>query len=74
MGFVTGIIGRAYNKLFDPLLAFKDELSLITENQDDKELAKKDMVRELIKEVFGKEIKGDIDLNVVENQLKVLLN
>lgn len=33
----TGVIGKSYNKLFEPLLAFKDELSIIHKENEFKE-------------------------------------
>lgn len=34
----TGIIGRAYNKLYEPLLSFKDELSILNAQKEDSQL------------------------------------
>jgi len=39
----TGIVGRAYNKLYEPLLSYKDELSILNvqkENPDEKNTTK----------------------------------
>jgi len=32
MKVFTGVIGRSYNKIFEPFLSYKDELNIITEN------------------------------------------
>lgn len=62
----TGIIGRSYNKLFEPLLAYKDELSLITESKDDKDKAKKNLIRNFIHEVFEKKISNPDEIDLIE--------
>lgn len=68
----TGVIGRSYNKLFEPLLSFKDELNLITGSKEDKKIANKNKIKNLIKEVLGKDISMDIDLSKFEESVKYL--
>lgn len=68
----TGIIGRAYNKLFEPIMSYKDELTLIT---NDIKTEDKILERSMINFIESKlEIKlpKDISLEKIKKQLELL--
>nr|WP_321451466.1 hypothetical protein [uncultured Carboxylicivirga sp.] len=65
----NGIIGKAYNKLFEPLMSYKDELSLETMSKEDERLVKVNEVRNAIKDVLGIELKEDIDIKELKNKI-----
>lgn len=68
----TGIIGRAYNKLFEPLLSLKDELSLITGNKKEEAPDNMIKIKKLIKDIFGKEVKSEINIEEFEKKINFL--
>jgi len=68
----TGVVGRAYNKLYEPLLSYKDELAILNvlgNNPNDK---KKGKIREMIEEVLDCKIKNEIDLERFIEQVSYL--
>lgn len=62
----TGVIGRSYNKLFEPLLAYKDELSIITESKEDKDKTTKNSIRNFLHDVFDKEIVDSDKIDILK--------
>jgi len=69
----TGIIGRAYNKLFEPLLSYKDELALLstTTVNPNIEIGKK--IKCLIEEIFDNKLDGEINIEKFKEKVKYLI-
>lgn len=66
----SGIIGRTYNKLFEPFMAFKDELSLITSEVD----TSNKLFENSIREFFKTNLKIDLPEKVTIEMLKEKLD
>ncbi len=68
----TGIIGRTYNKLFEPFMAFKDELSLITSEVGTSNKLFENSIRDFLKSNLKIEIPENVDIEQVKEKLKEL--
>jgi len=69
----TGIIGKAYNKLFEPFLSYKDELTLLTDSIEVKaNTIDKDSL-ECIEKLIGGKLPNDISKEIIQNKLNELV-
>lgn len=68
----TGIVNRAYNKLYEPFLPYKDELAFISVSTEDKDEKVKNKIKEVAELLYNKQIVGDIDLEQFKIQIEYL--
>jgi len=68
----TGIVNRAYNKLYEPFLPYKDELAFISVSIEDKDEKVKNKIKEVAELLYNKQIVGDIDLEQFKIQIEYL--
>ena len=68
----SGIIGRTYNKLFEPFLSYKDELSIITSKIKSKDKLLENNTKEFIEANLDVSLPDAIKLNDIIEKLKEL--
>lgn len=68
----TGIIGRTYNKLFEPFLAYKDELSLLTSEIDISNKLFENSIREFIRTNLKIELPEKVNIEILKKKLEEL--
>lgn len=64
----TGVIGKSYNKLFEPLLAYKDELSII--HKDNEHSVKDSELRKKIEEILATKDSDEEITNKIKEIIK----
>jgi len=69
----TGIIGRAYNKLFEPLLSYKDELALLSKTTVDPNIEISKKIKCLMEEIFDNKLDGEINIEEFKETVKYLI-
>ena len=69
----TGIIGRAYNKLFEPLLSYKDELALLSPTTVDPNIEISKKIKCLIEDIFDNKLDGEINIEEFKEKVKYLI-
>ena len=70
----TGIVGRAYNKLYEPLLSYKDELSILNPKNEDSNEKLKSNINQIMIDLFGKKPKQEINIIEFRKAVEYLLN
>lgn len=68
----TGIVGRAYNKLYEPLLSYKDELAILAPQQKVVKQKSEKEIKEFLEAILECELKDVIDLNRLKSQFEYL--
>jgi len=68
----TGIVGRAYNKLYEPLLSYKDELAILNPKHIYPPQKIESEVKKFIEKLLGCKIEEEIDLEKFKSQVEYL--
>ncbi len=65
----SGVVGRSYLKLYEPFMAYKDELDLITQHSKPKEKKYKKLQQELQK-LLEQEINDSFDFSALKKEIE----
>lgn len=72
LNMFTGIIGRSYNKIFEPFMSYKDELTLITNDITVNDKIHNNNIKEFIKTNLDIDLPKEVDLQSIKNKLNEL--